>query len=339
MKKLLISALALFSLIPTQASAEENSAEALLLQMNQASQQLNYELSYMLIKKNSIEPLVYRHARVDDAHLAHLVYLSGPVREVIRRGEEISYIEPGVEPFSIRSGEMIAPLIPLLDSDIRQLKTYYDFVLMGRAREAGSASQVVRIVPKDGTRYSYMLWVDEKSALPLRADLVDRDGEVLEQFRTVSYSVNDKIAGVMEHLNDVTLPKVITLPQSKTEASFWQVGWVPDGFQPRHLHRYKMMKVDKLVESQMFSDGLFNFSVYVSDSGDESELSGQLVRQGRRTLQTYVKGNKEITVVGDIPPETAKRIALSVVFNAGAAGKNALPSGDKAIPQSKETQP
>jgi sigma-E factor negative regulatory protein RseB len=338
MKKFLISVLTLFSLIQSQASAEENSAEALLLQMNQASQQLNYELSYILIKKNSIEPLVFRHALVDGSRLAHLVYLSGPVREVIRRGEEVSYIEPGMEPFSINSGRMIAPLIPLLNSNIKALSQYYDFVLMGRSREAGSAAQVIRVVPKDGTRYSYMLWVDEKSALPLRADLVDRDGEVLEQYRTVSYSVNDKIAQYMSRLNDVELPGVITLPESKAAASSWQVKWIPDGFRPHNVHRYKMLKVEKLVESQMYTDGLFNFSVYVS-SRDSRSLQGHLVRQGRRTLQSYVKGNKEITVVGDIPPETAKRIAHSVIFNSGTVTQNTLSSKDEQSVSSEVSQP
>lgn len=108
MKKILISVLTLFSLNATPAFAETPSAEALLHQMNEASQHLNYELSYILIKKNSIEPLLYRHARQESQQFAHLVYLSGPVREVIRRGNEVSYVEPGVEPFTIESGNMVA---------------------------------------------------------------------------------------------------------------------------------------------------------------------------------------------------------------------------------------
>ncbi|NVP01979.1 sigma-E factor regulatory protein RseB, partial [Photobacterium damselae subsp. damselae] len=65
MKKFLVGAFALVSLaMPLQASAEgiTASSEALLHQMDEASQNLNYELSYILIKKNSIEPLRYRHA-------------------------------------------------------------------------------------------------------------------------------------------------------------------------------------------------------------------------------------------------------------------------------------
>lgn len=311
MKKILISALALFGLSSVNAFAEEKSAEALLFQMNEASQHLNYELSYILIKKNSIEPLLYRHALYEEQQLAHLVYLSGPVREVIRRGDEISYIEPGVDPFTIESGNMVAPTIPLLNSDISHLNALYDFIPVGRAREAGTACQVLRIVPKDGLRYSYVLWVDEKSNLPLRADLVDRDGEVLEQYRTISYTINPKIAEALSGLNGATLPEVLSLPSGNLKETFWDVTWVPNGFEAKELNRYRMAVTDKMVESQMYSDGLFSFSVYVSDSDDNS-LKGQLVRQGRRTLHSFVLGSNEISVVGDIPPETAKKIASSV---------------------------
>ncbi|EOX1596098.1 sigma-E factor regulatory protein RseB [Vibrio cholerae] len=316
MKKLLISALTLFCVNSTTAFAEEESAEALLYQMNEASQHLNYELSYILVKKNSIEPLLYRHARQDDQQLAHLVYLSGPVREVIRRGDEVSYIEPGVEPFTIESGNMVAPIIPMLNTDVAELSRYYDFVKVGRAREAGAACQVLRVVPKDGLRYSYVVWVDEKSHLPLRADLLDRDGEVLEQYRTISFSVSERLAEIMAGLNKVQLPEVLKLPKGSVQETFWQVTWVPDGFQAMELNRYRMAMTERLVESQMYSDGLFNFSVYVSAS-DNYSLKGQLVRQGRRTLHSVVKGENEISVVGDIPPATAQRIAQSVMFGVG----------------------
>ncbi|MFB9135243.1 sigma-E factor regulatory protein RseB [Vibrio sp. AK197] len=315
MKKFLISVLTLLSLNTTTAFAEETPAEALLLQMHDASQQLSYELSYILIKKSSIEPILYRHARDEDQkQLAHLVYLSGPVREVIRRGDEVSYIEPSVEPFTIESGFMVAPTIPLLNSDVEELSRFYDFIRVGRAREAGSACQVLRVVPKDGLRYSYVLWIDEKTKLPLRADLLDRDGEILEQYRTVSYSVSERVSEVLGALKKVRLPEVLSLPKGNLDSTFWHVGWTPKGFEARELNRYRMAVTDRLVESQMYTDGLFNFSVYVSNKDNDS-LKGQIVRQGRRTLHSFIKGQNEISVVGDIPPATAKRIAQSVTFS------------------------
>ncbi len=82
---------------------------------------------------------------------------------MIRRGTEVSYIETGVEPFTIESGKMVAPTIPMLNTNIDELNLYYDYVQVGRAREAGVPTQVLRIVPKDGLRYSYVLWIDERA--------------------------------------------------------------------------------------------------------------------------------------------------------------------------------
>lgn len=59
------------------------------------------------------------------------------MREVIRRGDEVSYIEPGVEPFTIESGNMVAPTIPMLNTDVAELSRYYDFVKVGRAEKRG----------------------------------------------------------------------------------------------------------------------------------------------------------------------------------------------------------
>ncbi len=314
MKKFLFSVCALFSVTTAPALANEKPAEVLLSQMSQASQQLSYELSYILIEKNSIEPILYRHARYEDAAYAHLMYLSGPIREIIRRDGEVSYIETGTEPFTIESAKMVAPVMPMLNSDVETLRQYYDYVMVGRAREAGAPTQVLRVVPKDGLRYSYIVWIDEQSKLPLRADLVDRDGEVIEQYRTISYKINDRLVEIMGSLKDARLPEVLTLPKGNVSDSHWKVTWMPDGFKANELNRYQLALSNQMVESQLFSDGLFSFSVYVAQR-DAHSLKGQLVRQGRRTLHSYVRGDFEISVVGDIPPSTAKRIAQSVAFS------------------------
>ncbi len=296
-------------------SAQELSAQDLLQRLSLASQTLNYELSYILIRKNSIEPILYRQASdVEGERLAQLIYLSGPVREVILRGNEVSYIEPGIEPFSVKSSRMVAPLMPLLDVDIDSLSEAYDFVAMGRAREAGVAAQVVRVVPKDGKRYSYVVWIDEKTSLPIRGDLVDRNGEVLEQYRTVSFTTDDRLAELLATLNEVQLPPVLKLPSNRVEDSMWEVTQVPVGFHAKPHSRYRMPVTNKVVESQIFSDGLFQFSVYITEQ-DNLTLRNQLVRQGRRTFQSQKVGDKEVIVVGDIPPETAIEIARSVQFN------------------------
>lgn len=46
----------------------------------------------------------------------------------------------------------------------------------------------------------------------------------------------------------------------------------------------------------------------------DKSSSPQQLRTGRRTVQTEVRNNAEITVVGELPPATAKRIADSVTM-------------------------
>ncbi|EFP98087.1 sigma-E factor regulatory protein RseB [Vibrio caribbeanicus] len=312
MKKYLFSVLALFSLTVVPVFAGVNSAKTLLIEMNTASQHLDYEVSYILVKKGGIEPLMYRHAYSEKGgQLAHLVYLSGPMREVIRRGNEVSYIDPGIEPFTIESGTMVGPTIPFLNTNVDHLSNFYDFIQVGRAREAGATCQVLRIVPKDGQRYSYVLWVDEKTKLPLRADLVDRDGETLEQYRTISYDISKKVEETLNVLKTAALPEVLSLPKGQLKKTHWAVGWIPVGFEAKEVSRYRMNNSDRMVESQLYSDGLFSFSVYVADA-DSLSLKGQLIRQGRRTLHSFVRAGREISVIGDIPPATAERIAKSI---------------------------
>ncbi|QUJ66995.1 sigma-E factor regulatory protein RseB [Photobacterium sp. GJ3] len=321
MKKVLVGVLTLVSLaMPWQASAEEEtttSAEALLHEMDHATRHLSYEVSYILIKKNSIEPLRYRHAIENGQTYAHLIYLSGPPREVIQRGKEVSYFEPGLDPFTIDSNRMVAPLPPIMRNNVTELSQFYDFIPMGRSREAGTACDVVRIAPKDGARYSYLLWMDTRTHLVLRADLLDRDGEPLEQYRAVSFVVNDKVGDVLETLKSVQLPEVVQLPPQPQVQLSWQVNWLPQGFESIANNRHRLILTERQVESQMYTDGLFSFSIYVS-AADGFSVREQLVRQGRRTLHSQLLHDKEVTVVGDIPPATARRVAESVTFDGGS---------------------
>lgn len=68
------------------------------------------------------------------------------------------------------------------------------------------------------------------------------------------------------------------------------------------------------IESRLYSDGLFSFSVNVNRAMQNS--ADQLLRTGRETVSTSVRDNAEITIVGELPPQTAKRIADNIKFRA-----------------------
>ncbi|WHP32534.1 sigma-E factor regulatory protein RseB [Trabulsiella odontotermitis] len=295
------------------ASADVSSG-ALLQQMNLASQSLNYELSFVSISKQGVESLRYRHARLNNQPLSQLLQMDGPRREVVQRGNEISYFEPGLEPFTLNGDYIVDSLPSLVYTDFKRLSPYYDFISVGRTRIADHLCEVIRVVAKDGTRYSYIVWLDSETKLPLRVDLLDRDGETLEQFRVIAFTVNNSVSDSMENLAKASLPPLLSVPAGDKSSFNWTTSWVPQGFSEVSSSRRTLPTLNVAVESRLYSDGLFSFSVNVSRATPTS--SEQMLRTGRRTVTTSVRDNAEITIVGELPPPTAKRIAESVKFGA-----------------------
>ncbi|VTM58247.1 anti-sigma E factor [Klebsiella pneumoniae] len=114
--------------------------------------------------------------RLNNQPLAQLLQLDGPRREVVLRGTEISYFEPGLDPFTLNGDYIVDSLPSLVYSDFKRLSASYDFISVGRTRIADRLCDVIRVVARDGTRYSFIAWLDAETKLPLRVDLLDRDG-------------------------------------------------------------------------------------------------------------------------------------------------------------------
>ena len=292
------------------ASAQTSASGVLLQQMEQASQNLNYEFAYINVSRLGIESLRYRHAVIDNRIFAQLLQMDGPRREVIQRGNDISYFEPGLDPFSLPGNHIIDALPGLMFADFSRLGEAYDFIPVGRSRMADQMCEVVRIVSRDGTRYSYVVWLDVDTKLPLRIDLLDRDGETLEQFRVISFAVDEGVRNLMQGLEKANLPPSLSLPAGDKVELSWQPNWLPAGMKLISQSRRDIPSMNKTVESRLYSDGLFSFAINVTPADKSSSV--QALRTGRRTVQTEVRNNNEITVVGELPPATAKRIADSI---------------------------
>lgn len=286
---------------------------ALLQQMNLASQSLNYELSFISINKQGVESLRYRHARLDNRPLAQLLQMDGPRREVVQRGNEISYFEPGLEPFTLNGDYIVDSLPSLIYTDFKRLSPYYDFISVGRTRIADRLCEVIRVVARDGTRYSYIVWMDTESKLPMRVDLLDRDGETLEQFRVIAFNVNQDISSSMQTLAKANLPPLLSVPVGEKAKFSWTPTWLPQGFSEVSSSRRPLPTMDNMpIESRLYSDGLFSFSVNVNRATPSS--TDQMLRTGRRTVSTSVRDNAEITIVVpcDEPLVPGQKVELGI---------------------------
>ncbi len=52
---------------------------------------------------------------------------------------------------------------------------------------------MIMVQPRDQFRYGYRLWLDEETAMPLKSQLCDRDGKVIEQILFAELNLRDRI--------------------------------------------------------------------------------------------------------------------------------------------------
>lgn len=316
MKRVLFAACLLIgSLFYSTIAPAQTESGALLQQMNGASRALNYELSFINITQQGFESVRYRHAVFNNHSLAQLVFMDGPRREIVQRGNEISYFDSGLESFTLAGDHIVDSLPALVYADFKKLAMYYDFVPAdGRVRIADRLAVGIRIISRDATRYSYAVWIDAESKLPLRIDLQDRNGERLEQFLVTSLIIDNDIANALKPLENIDLPPLLSASTPEDVNFTWRAEWLPIGMKEVSHSRRISPGTNLPVETRLYSDGLFSFSINVNLSQDVRPE--QAIRIGRRSIHTEVRNDYEITVVGEIPPATAKRIADNVIQKA-----------------------
>lgn len=316
MLKHCLAAMTALFLITAQASADPASAGALLQQMQSAAQNRNYELSMVKIRQGRIESLRYSHALIDGKQVALMSHLDGQNAEYLQRQDEFTFFENTHSPYTLKNARFPGIWSALQRVALDKVVDSYDMVMAGRSRVAGSVAQVVRLVPRDGDKYGFVLWIDEQNHLLLRADMVDHEGALVEQTLGVSLVFNKSPSAELVKLSTSKQPPALSVDEvykAPQQALSWNITWLPDGFTLRSSDRHQLISTDVPVDYMMASDGLVDFSVYVTKADQQQSVRNQLVVQGGTTLVSFVNDvGVEITVVGEIPVETAKKIAESV---------------------------
>ncbi|TNH09245.1 MucB/RseB C-terminal domain-containing protein [Testudinibacter sp. TR-2022] len=285
-----------------------------LQRMAQTWRHGNYEMAFIQILPNQVNSYQYRHVFTNQRHYAQLSALDGVQQEVVQRDAIISYYGNGYQPFSIKGPYILDNIPSVVYADYDKLKSYYDFVDAGKTRIADRVAQVIRLLPKDDFRYQYVLWLDEQSHLLLRSDMLERNGELLEQFRVIALQQDAiELQTLSSRLDQLNLPPLINVQGDALPGKQqWRLAWLPPGFQ-QIKHEYYQTEIGML-ESVMFSDGLFSFSLYINHN-IEDKLGEHYWQQAGNTIYSEVLNNREITLIGQIPLATAKRIVKDLSFD------------------------
>ena len=330
-----ISWLVLALAIAGVASADEPAKW--LERMNHALTTLNYDGTFAHWEGGKVEMLRIIHRVADGTVTERLESLDGSGREFIRTGASLTCYLPDEHVVLVESTPAKVSLLsgfPTLDD---QTARFYDIKEVARMRFNRRSTHLITVMPRDQYRYGYRLWIDDSTAMPLKTQLCDANGNVIEQVVFANLKVPSRIpdsafrpgistTGFRWLRNDAA-------PLQETVASggtVWNADHLPPGFHMTVRAAQTMPGSPGPVDHLVFTDGLASVSVFVETHVQTT--SGQAVLESARVGSSYafstvVDGHK-VTAVGEVPPQTVRFIADSV--KAQKASDSALPPADLA---------
>lgn len=245
------------------------------------------------------------------------VALSHEVRNGIER-EEARFLDGPPVVFERRgrigrltwtSGEADVPASPAGIAE--HLERFYRLSLGDAARIANRRAVRLDIEPLDDLRYGHRLWLDVQTALPLKQQLLDEEGRVVETFQFT------ELQKPRLHAGGVLIDERRTPP-----ARSWEPGWLPDGFIAQPVDTRSRRHGDS-VGHRIYSDGLATLSLFVEplDEGRARLLPG-LHRLGISLAVVrhlaVEEGPVQLVVMGELPPRVLVQVAENLVWDEGA---------------------
>lgn len=279
-----------------------------LKKMGGALRSENYAGNFTYIRGSRFDNVRIVHVVEQGKELERLFNLNGEVRELYREDGEAHCYHPrsdlsaeGLTGHDVHIG----PFTPEFSAQVLSTQNLYNLAMQGKDRIAGRAAVVLTVSPRFNDRYGYRVWLDEETGLLLQSHLIER-GRIKEIFQFTHIEVGEFISksSLQTRMVGETISHPLALDvNEKKEKPVWKVNWLPDGFKPVRIQSNRLH----------FTDGLATFSVFIETTGprpmpDLATTDGGTVVITRR----HQKTGPQITVVGEVPVRTARRVAESV---------------------------
>lgn len=278
-----------------------------LTRMQDALQTQNYDGIFTYMRGSTFDTVRIVHVAEEGKESERLFYLNGAVRELYREDDEIYLFRPETqaEVEDADHSVHIGPFSPVFAERVLAAKGFYNVSMHGKDRIAGRSAVKLAISPRHNDRYGYRLWLDEQTGLLLQSHLIDR-GTVREVFQFTSLKLGDEVSpsDLETRIAGATRAYQLTLEgNDSAEQPVFKVKWLPDGFRAVRAQGNRLH----------FSDGLANFSVFV-EKPSASALPEMTTTVGGTVVITrrIKQSGPQITVVGEVPIQTARKVADSV---------------------------
>jgi sigma-E factor negative regulatory protein RseB len=306
--------LLIFVLLGGNATAQP--ARDWLERMNRAVDELNYTGTFVHVLDGTPETLHIVHRHADGQSGERILSLDGARREIVRQGARVQGIFPDRRIVLFETRRDVSPLATALPSNAAALEPHYEIELGPTARVADRSVQLLEIKPRDEYRYGYMLWLDLKTAMPLKSHLVDEEGNVVEEilFTDIDFPA-DIPASALEPTIDTTGFTTQRATEAKPLAA--EIPWraaAPPGFKLSVATESQIAGSDTPVGHLVYSDGLATVSVFIEDPATEADVSEGFSTMGSTNVYSLtLSSGQKATAVGEVPRQTVRTIASSLV--------------------------
>lgn len=278
--------------------------QALLDRMAQAQRQVEYEGTLVYLHDRHLATLRIAHRIDNGVAMESLLALSGPIRAVARNERGVTCMSANARAFSMPRGEQRSAILRSGPVDFKRIRRHYVISALGQSRVAGRDTDVVGIAPRDDYRYGYRYFIDRKTGLPLKIDLLDDAEQPIEQVMFTNVEIFPADPGLAR----LSSAPVDGIPVNDDQAliaprSDWTLAAMPPGFEIVASRRNQTM------EHFLIGDGIASVSVYIEPS------VGGLVGATRMGAIAAIGGRIDghhATVVGEVPEHTARMLLNGV---------------------------
>src|SRR3984957_17904358 len=329
---------ALLSTVPESARGADD-PRAWLQRMNKALATRNYDGTFFHISGGRVETMRIVHRVRSGRVTERLQSLDGSGREFVRANDQLTCYLPDQHTVLVEPQQNPGPFLGALPQFDATVSDFYRIEALPEAHIMGRAVRVIAVNPKDQFRFGYRLWLDEKTAMPLKTQLCDSGGQVIEQIFFARLDMPDNI------------PDSDLAPAVRTEGMRWvrqgpshdsaspalsayRASELPPGFHLTVAGAQTIGGATVPASHLVYSDGLATVSVFVEAQQSDARNAGGatdaspsapaeppmqgLARGGSGYAYSPVVQGPHVTAVGEVPAKTVEFIAHSVKSSGGA---------------------
>ena len=294
----------------------QDGPEDWLERMATAVTSTNYQGTVIRRQRGESEALKVVHTIIDGVVNERLVSQEGNGLEIIRVGNEVHCILPDKKSVLVEGWNNQSTLFTALPHSEVVNTPQYDLSLVREGRIAGRKAVLLAVRPHDDYRYAHRIWLDQQSAFPLQTELLNQDGEIVEEIKFADISISDSIErealGPSIDLEGFTWYREQQRYETVDVATDWACEDLPAGFRVTSTKTARPADgSDQAASTHIhYSDGVASVSVFISP-GEGTDKSGWAI-VGTANSFTVERDGFEITAFGEVPGITVQRIASSM---------------------------